>query len=210
MYIIRHGESVANTEGKYQGQTYNTTLSELGQKQADALGVRLKDEKITRVVTSPLIRTFQTAKAIANWHKELQIEIEPDIIETNHGAWEGEEVRTIKDKWPIEFDMWQNSPSCVLFPEGEAFEDTRTRVLDWWKSFFPTVRGTTVVVTHDNILRTVIANTLGMHPDLMWRFELQPTAVTTVKVIGGQVKVGIINDTNHLEGLQANLANHAL
>ena len=210
VYVVRHAESIANTESKFQGQTHSTNLSERGKKQADALGKRFKDEKITKVVASPLTRTRETAQAVAKWHDGLEVEIQPEIIETNHGEWEGEEVAAIKEKWPTEFEMWQVAPSHVQFPNGESFEETRTRVLNWWREFHPTVRGAVVVVTHDNILRTLITDTLGMHPDLMWRFELQPTAVTTIKVTDGKVKVGTINNTNHLEGLQANLANHAL
>ena len=210
VHLIRHGESIANTEGKYQGQTYDTTLSELGKNQADSLGDRFKDEKITRIVTSPFTRTRQTAEAVAKWHDGLEVEIQPEIIETNHGDWEGENVATIKEKWPTEFEMWQAAPSHVQFPNGDAFEDTRTRVLTWWKEFLPTAQGATIVIAHDNILRVLLVDALGMDPDSMWRFELQPAAITTVKVTNGKVNVGTINDTNHLEGLQANLANHAL
>lgn len=210
VYLIRHGESVANTETKYQGQTYDTPLSPLGNKQANALAERLRSEHVARLITSPLTRTRETAEAVAKWHDGLRVEVAPEIIETNHGKWEGKNVVTIKENWPEEFETWQNTPSCTIFPNGDAFEDTRMRVLTWWKEFLTTVQGATIVIAHDNILRVLLVDALGMDPDSMWRFELQPAAITTIKVTNGKVNVGTINDTNHLEGLQANLANHAL
>lgn len=210
VYLVRHAESEANTKGVYQGQTYDTPLSALGRKQADALAKRLRDKRIARLVTSPLTRTRQTAEAITRWHDGLNVDAVAQIIETNHGEWEGADAATIKTEWPEIFATWQNQPSLAIFPNGEAFGDTRTRVLTWWREFVKTAQGTNVVIGHDNILRVFIMDALGMDPDSMWNFELQPTAITTIEVVNGQPKVKSLNDTNHLEGLQANLANHAL
>lgn len=210
VYLVRHGESVANTQGIYQGQTYDTPLSELGQKQADALGKRLRGVAIDRLVTSPLTRTRQTAEAIATWQGDLQVEIEPEIIETNHGQWEGKPVLMIKDQWPREYRIWQTEPSRAEFPGGETYAETRERTMRWWNEFLPIAHGTTVVVTHDNIIRAILVDTLAMQPDALWNMELQPAAITKVTRVDNNVKVTAVNDTNHLEGLRANLANHAL
>lgn len=210
VYLIRHGESVANTQGIYQGQTYDTKLSALGEKQVNALGVFLAQKPIDRVISSPLTRTRDTAEAIAKWHDGLTVEIEPDIIETNHGAWEGKNVHVIEELWPLEYSIWQTQPTKAAFPGGETYADTRTRALRWWKEVLPTIHGATAVVTHDNIVRALLVDILDMQPDLLWKMELQPAAITKLKITDGAVKVSEVNNTNHLEGLQANLANHAL
>jgi len=62
--VVRHAESVANTEGIYQGQTYDTDLSELGKKQTKALANRLNDLELRKIITSPLKRTYKTAGSI--------------------------------------------------------------------------------------------------------------------------------------------------
>lgn len=209
IYLIRHGESIANTQSIYQGQTYDTKLSALGEKQAHAVGERLRNEPITRVIASPLQRTRQTAEAIARWHN-VGVEIEPRIIETNHGQWEGQSVETIKKRWPQIFQLWQSEPAKTAFPGGETFAATRTRTLAWWQMLLDTAQGTTVVVAHDNVIRAVLVELLHMEPNTMWGVELEPAAITTVKFVDGKVKVCAINDINHLEGLRANLANHAL
>ena len=210
VYLIRHGESVANTQGIYQGQTYDTDLSALGEKQVNALGVFLAQKPIDRIIASPLKRTRDTAEAIAKWHDGLTVEIDPDIIETNHGAWEGKNVHVIARLWPEEYRTWQTQPSKAVFPGGETYAETRTRALKWWKELLPTVRGITAVVTHDNIVRALLTDILGIEQDKLWNMELQPAAITKLNITGKTVKVSEVNNTNHLEGLQANLANHAL
>lgn len=209
VYLVRHGESVANTKGIYQGQTYDTPLSQLGKKQADALGKRLKNELVTRIVASPLTRTRQTAEAIAV-QTGVPFVTETKILETDHGQWEGKSVEEIEKRWPDALAVWRTAPSKADFPGGETYEDTRRRALAWWHDFLPTVRGRTVVVTHDNIVRAIVADMLDMPTDAIWKLELQPAAITTVAVQDGKPKVTGVNDTNHLEGLRANLAFHAL
>ncbi len=210
VYLIRHGESVANTQGIYQGQTYDTKLSALGEKQVNALGAFLAEKPIDRIIASPLKRTRDTADAIAKWHDGLTVEIDPDIIETNHGAWEGKNVHVIAKLWPEEYRTWQTQPSKAAFPGGETYAETRERALRWWKELLPTIRGTTAVVTHDNIVRALLTDMLGIEQDMLWNMELQPAAITKLNITDGAVKVSEVNNTNHLEGLQANLANHAL
>lgn len=210
VYLVRHGESIANTQGIYQGQTYDTCLSELGKKQVEALGEFLAKEPIERIISSPLTRTRETADAIAKRHDGICVEIDPTIIETNHGEWEGKSVHVIKKQWPREYRIWQVEPSKAEFPGGETYADTRARVFQWWKQIMPTIRGATVIVTHDNIVRALLVDLLGMQPDLLWSLELQPAAITAVKVDGRNVKVKTVNNTNYLEGLQADLAKHAL
>lgn len=65
LILARHGESVANRRGIYQGQTYDTALTALGKRQARVLSKRLKDHKVEGVFTSPLGRALETAKIVA-------------------------------------------------------------------------------------------------------------------------------------------------
>ena len=210
IYLIRHGESLANTEGIYQGQTYDTKLSPLGVRQAEAVAGRLRHEPVRRIVASPLTRTKQTAQAIARFHT-VAIDIHRQIMETNHGEWEGKRVSDIARKWPGTYRMWATKPSRVRFPNGETFNDLQKRVWRWWLATVPYFTGgPTVVVTHDNVIRIILAGVLGMPADSMWTFELQPAGITVMDVIKRKTTVVVINDTGHLRGLEANLAKHAL
>ncbi len=209
IYLIRHGESLANTMGIYQGQTYDTKLSPLGVRQADAVGHRLKHETVKRVITSPLTRTRQTARAVVQFHP-VAAHIHRQIMETNHGDWEGKRISDIKRRWPAIYRTWTTTPSQVRFPNGETFDDLQRRVWGWWLATTPDFTVPTVIVTHDNIIRIILAGVLGMHADRIWSIELQPAGITIVDVTKRKTTVLAINDTGHLRGLEANLAKHAL
>ena len=208
IYLVRHAESIANTKGIYQGQSYDTGLSMLGKKQALALAHRLSSVNIDKVITSPLRRTKQTGDIIA-LRKKISIKLESQIIETNHGDWEGKEKSAIAERWGKTYTKWLNNPSGVKFPGGEAFSDTQKRVLGWWKDFVKESEDV-LVVTHDNIARIIIADLLRMDLDSIWQFHLHPTAISIIETQGGVTKLTCLNDTNHLKRLNTNLAIHAL
>lgn len=204
VYLVRHGESVANTQGIYQGQTYNTPLSLLGEKQASALGKRLGKTVFDQTVASPLTRTKTTAKFV-----NKNIVLEPRLLETNHGAWEGKHKDEIKKNWPELYLQWFTNPKNTAFPKGESFLGTQQRVLDWWNELLDNPSNT-LVVSHDNILRIIVANALKMDLNAIWQFHLHPAAVTIIEIQNHKPKIICLNDTSHLVDLQADLSTHAL
>lgn len=208
---VRHAESVANTQGLFQGQTYDTDLSELGKKQAIALAKRLTGRGVSKIYASPLRRTYQTAFAISTL-ADKSIEVDNRLIETNHGLWEGKSKDWIKDNYPDLYKSWMSNPSQVQFPQGEHFMDTVRRVDD----FLRTTRldPGTVIVTHDNIVRIILALAYGHPIDEMWKHELEPAAVNIFEsnVVDGKnvLKPMKVNDYTHLGGIRANVFMHAL
>ncbi len=208
IYLVRHGESVANTKGIYQGQTYNTPLSAVGEKQADALAKYFENIDLNRILTSPLIRTKETARKVADL-KRMKIFETTEIIETNHGSWEGVEKQMIEKRWPNLYQLWLNKPGDVGFPEGETFRETEKRVLGWWNDLLKK-NGNLLVVTHDNIIRIIVADVLGLDLNNIWKFQLHPAAVTTIETEGGKTRLLELDEKNHLENLLVNLKNHAL
>lgn len=208
IYIVRHGESIANTMGIYQGQTYDTALSPLGKKQARALGLKFQKITLERIIASPVKRTRQTAKFPADL-KGLRVRTEPAVIETNHGKWEGRSKEEIMKNWPDIYNRWFERPAAVVFPGGEAFVQTKRRILNWWKKAMK-YEGNTLLVTHDNIARILIAEILGLDLNSIWKFDLQPTAVTVVEVKDGKARIVCLNDIGHLNKLETDVAMHAL
>lgn len=208
IYLVRHGESVANTKGIYQGQTYNTLLSNVGKKQAEALANYFVDKEVEMILASPLRRTKETARKVANL-KHLKIFDTPEVIETNHGEWEGLEKKVILNRWPNIYQLWLNKPSEVRFPGGETFLETRKRIICWWNRI--TKEDTNLlVVTHDNIIRIIVAEILGLDLDNIWKFRLNPAAVTVIEVQNGTCQLLTLDEKSHLKELLVNLNNHAL
>lgn len=209
IYLVRHAESIANTQGIYQGVSYDTTLSPLGKKQAEALATRFKDIKIGNILASPLKRTFATALNVGIV-KKMPVKKETAIIETNHGEWEGKHKSVIQKTWPKLYQKWQKFPSSVHFPSGEDFLETQKRVVSWWKNFSKSINQDTLIVSHVNIIQIIIANILNKKLNQIWKFPMQPTAVSQMMVEYNQIRLVKLNDTSHLGDLRIDLANHAL
>lgn len=82
---------------------------------------------------------------------------------------------------------------------------TQVRVINWWTKI-KDEKQNILVVSHDNILRIIIAHFLKMRLDDIWKFCLHPTAITIIE----SNKLVCLNDKNHLMGIDADLSTHAL
>lgn len=200
--MVRHAESVANTRGIFQGQSYDTDLSPLGVRQAAALSDRFAKSRFDAILTSPLKRTRQTAAAIGSAVDE------PALLETNHGAWESRSKTAIQSRWPDLYAQWLTHPGTVEFPGGEPFSATRDRVVAWFDRLSVTDQ-TVVAVTHSNVIMVLLTHVFGQPPDAMWQYAMQPTAVTLIET-NSPAKIVYINDISHLQGLESNLAAQAI
>lgn len=209
--VVRHAESQANGGGIYQGQSHDTDLSELGVKQAKALAQRMKSFSTKRIISSPLRRTYQTALEISKII-ESEIEVRSEIIETNHGEWEGKSKEWILANYQDLYELWLDQPSQAAFPDGEHFGDTVRRVEKFLnESKFD---NDTVIVSHDNIVRVITALANKDDIDTIWSYNIEPAALNIFEVnqVGGvnQLRALKINDIEHLGSLRADLRKHAL
>lgn len=204
IYLVRHAESIANTQGAYQGQTHDTSLSSLGLMQSRALADYLKDHYFDRIIVSPLKRAMQTAHLIAK-AQNLDPVHERRIIEINHGKWEGLSKLEVSQRWPQAYLLWQKFPSKAVFPGGERFLDTSTRVVSWWREL-SLENGIFLVITHDGIIRLLLAQLTRQSLDSIWQFNIQPASISIIE----NGRINTINHTSHLTGLLADLSLHAL
>lgn len=97
IFIVRHGETNENVEGIIQGQL-DTLLNEVGYQQASKTGAALRNESITRVISSPLKRTLDTAQEIATHHPGLVVEKDVRLMERCFGVLQGHVYRGPREK----------------------------------------------------------------------------------------------------------------
>ncbi len=111
-YFLRHGETYWNREGRTQGQL-DAQLNDLGRAQAARAAEALRDEPIERIVSSPLSRALDTARAVA---KVLAIEVatDPGLMECHLGDHQGNP----HGPWLKEYFLGTYVP-----PNGEHFND---------------------------------------------------------------------------------------
>jgi broad specificity phosphatase PhoE len=134
IYLLRHGETVWNTAGRFQGRK-DSPLTRRGIAQADQMGILLSRE-ITghegqfRSYVSPLGRAKETAALIARF-VPLTFEDEPRLMEVSVGSWDGMTLYEISAEYP---DALNGSDAFDWFfrsPDGESFDQACERVSSW-------------------------------------------------------------------------------
>jgi probable phosphoglycerate mutase len=134
IYLIRHGRTEFNLEGRFQGHG-DSPLTDLGLQQAQANGALLKrlidDPSGWRLDCSPLGRAAHTARIIAEV-AGLAAPIPDDRLrEVALGSWEGLTEEDISIAYPgaargaTRYDIFFRSP------DGEGFEALRARLKSW-------------------------------------------------------------------------------
>ena len=130
IYLVRHGYPEGITERKrYLGIT-DEALSDEGMRQADSIGSKIASEtghRSVRIVSSPLIRCFETAMVIKNHVICGFVETDPDLREINMGKWDGRYFDEIKAEFPDEFEARGRDLWNYRVPEGESFAETGER-----------------------------------------------------------------------------------
>jgi len=101
LLIVRHGESVANAEGRMQGQR-DYPLSELGLRQAGVLGRFLVRAgfKFDAAYTSPLTRARATALELTTALGLPEAELAPELSELHAGSLQGLTRDEIEQSFP--------------------------------------------------------------------------------------------------------------
>jgi len=133
LYMLRHGETVWNTERRMQG-TRNSDLTERGRAQAVAMGRALAkelalEERPTLFLRSPLGRTRETSLIVG---RELGLDParwrdEPRLAELGYGDWEGFSWAEIEAHTPNALADWKADPENYCPPRGESHADLRGR-----------------------------------------------------------------------------------
>ena len=93
LYIIRHGQTDWNVEGKIQGRQ-DIPLNDMGRRQARALADGMKSRPVASVYSSPQKRAMETAEAIAG-PLGLTVKAVPQLMEIGYGDWEGRSAEDI-------------------------------------------------------------------------------------------------------------------
>ncbi len=198
MLLIRHGESLANRAGIYQGQSVDTSLSLLGRRQASLLVDRLKSEKVGYLLTSPLKRTSETARFILKNNNTRFIE-DLRLLEINHGSWEGLHKEAVMKRWTGLTKTWKTAPHKAQMPNGENLQAVARRVNHFVRDLEKNYHNKTVaIVSHDVILRVLICKALGLPLSRLWAFELDNCSLSVI-TFDRSLRVLTLNETAHLK-----------
>lgn len=146
LFLIRHGESVAQVEGFLSGHDTCRGLSDLGRQQVAALRDRLRRTGEIRadvLLTSILPRAIETAEIISSAIGGLTAIQDCDLCEIHAGEAEGLTWEQVQAKYPREAGTWD--PAVSLAPGGESWLAFNERVARTLKRYAEAHEGQTIV-----------------------------------------------------------------
>ena len=154
LYFVRHGESRANVEKVFTGQT-DVPLSDRGMRQAEELKERLLSLRPDAFFSSDLLRAVQTVTPAAE-ALGLAVRPEKDLREIDGGQWEGKPFGTIARAYPEDYARWTENIGLARCTGGESLEEVQTRGLAAVLRIAQENDGKTVVLaTHAAMIRAL-------------------------------------------------------
>lgn len=128
IYLLRHGQTEFNTEGRYQGQL-DSPLTDLGRRQARACG-RLLAAHVgaASIWTSPLPRAETTARLMAQVLPGADVRLDARLREVSFGVWEGLTRADIVAGWRNIRKQYPRHQWKLHAPEGERIEAVLSRL----------------------------------------------------------------------------------
>ena len=173
LYFMRHGETVWNTERRYQGMT-DIELSEEGLRQAECAAKRFKNIKIDKIYASPLKRAMKTAEKIAA-EKGLEIISEDDFREIHFGEWEGKTVPELTEKYGESYTNFIREPHKYGFPGEGSVENVINRIKPGIDRLIAEEKGNVLIVSHGGIIRLMIIYIMGLDSSLFTKIWINNT-----------------------------------
>lgn len=187
LYIIRHGETIWNAEGRLQGRA-DIELNEKGREVAGRLGEQLEDIEFDCIYSSPLIRAYETACLIRG-HRNIPIIRDDRLKEICFGVKEG-----------IHYTEWLNDTSPYRFffteplkyeqpEEAESFQDVCDRTKEFLKEVIEPLYGQKkriMIVAHGALNKGLMCHIEGNDIAHYWGKGLQGNCEATIFEFDGK------------------------
>jgi broad specificity phosphatase PhoE len=179
LLLIRHLEPDRSVHGRAYG-SLDAPLSALALERAAKLAQALDGMRLDAVYASPLRRAVETAAPLAVHHKLVPV-VHEGLREIDFGEIEGSRYEDVEQGRPDLFRSWMSDPTGVSFPGGESFEDLRLRVLGAAEEIRARHRGrAAALVAHGGVTRAIVAASLGMPDEALFRLDQAYGAVSVV------------------------------
>ncbi|MBZ9936957.1 histidine phosphatase family protein [Mesorhizobium sp. BR1-1-16] len=178
VYLVRH--AAHDALGSYlAGRSKGVVLGPDGLAQAGRLAERMRNERFGSITSSPQTRTQQTAAAISSATIMAPIDIDDDLDEVDFGDWSGKTFEELNGD-PA-WRRWNEERGIATTPTGESMEHVRKRVSRAMRVAAERHPGESVVlVSHADVIKCAVCDVLGLQPDSLFRFEIDPASITTI------------------------------
>lgn len=198
--LARHGECRGNVEGLFRGRV-DFPLNERGLRQAAELGSALRPYSPEAVMTSPLLRAKDTARAIAG-ACSIRVEEDEGFNNISLGIWEGQPKTEIAERYPGQWKIWLENPERLAVEGAESLDDVLRRSMAALDRAAAKYRGGTfAVVTHRTVIKPLLAGCLGIPSPYFWKVHMD-TGSYSILVHDDLHGYSLfsLNRTDHLSG----------
>lgn len=181
LLIVRHGQTIWNVEHRLPGQLPGVLLNDNGRQQAARLAESLTILPLSAIISSPLERARDTAEIIAKG-RGLEVQLEPDLMDTDVGPWAGQIIEELTKKDPA-WKEYVKDPTVA--PEGvETFPQVQQRVVaavERWRAQ-DTIGAYPVFVAHADIVKLLIAHYTGLEAKRAGSLFIDNASVSLVEI----------------------------
>ena len=198
IYLIRHTQAEGNRFRMMQG-FWDGEVTDLGRRQASALGRRFADLPLDAVYSSDLSRAVLTAEAAASG-SGVPVLRRQALRELNIGPWEQQFFGNLCYDHPELTDRFLHDSENWILPGAETFPQVRERALRELRQIAAENEGRTVaVVSHGVTIRCMLSGITGIPLSDTEHLPIcKNTAVTKLCWENGEFTVEFLNDDSHL------------
>ena len=197
LILVRHGETEFNRQRLILGRGPEP-LNATGQAQALAAAVAVARNAPFVLYSSPIVRTIQTAEAIAS-ECSVAFTPMPGLEEIDAGDLEGLTGSQLQEQYPDVMRGWRNDPASAKMPNGESLGDVQNRT---WAVINDIAQrhedDTVVVVTHNFPIQAILCKALGMPLNNFRQLRVDLGSLTQMDVRDSVFTMLSINETWHL------------
>jgi probable phosphoglycerate mutase len=198
VYLVRHGATVLTAEDRFAGET-DVALSDVGRDQLRKLARRLSGEPIAAFYASPLGRTMETGRILAEPHDKPVTAVE-GLREISHGRWEGKRRAEVEKEYPEEYARWESDPYSFAPTGGETGLAVTARALPAMIAIVSAHAGAQIVVaSHKATIRLLIGSLLGF--DLRRYRDHLDQSPASLNILDfkdvAHARLSLFNDTSH-------------
>ncbi|HVE65670.1 MAG TPA: histidine phosphatase family protein [Thermoanaerobaculia bacterium] len=198
VYLVRHGTTVLTAEDRFAGET-DVALSEVGRRDALALGTRLENQPIAAFYASPLQRARETARLVAEPHG-MTVVPRPEFREMSHGRWETKTRAEVQKLYPDEYARWESDPFSFAPERGETGLAVTARALPALLEIVAAhPRESVMVVSHKATIRLLVCALIGLDARTYRdRFDQSPACLNILDFASSScARLTLFNDTSH-------------
>jgi probable phosphomutase (TIGR03848 family) len=192
--LLRHAHSVANEKNLLAGRTPGIALSKTGRDQALQLVNRLGVITFDEIAVSPMQRCRETIDPwLASGDVKCRVVTDDSISEVDYGSWSGKSLASLRRK--SQWKVVQDFPSQMVFPEGESLLEMQGRALSgFYRLNSVKGKGPRLLVSHGDVIKSIVAHCLGMHLDQFQRLVIEPASITIIDTDNGMSRLVRFND----------------